>query len=324
MAGWIRSLGCSGTAKVARYDRTGSPTASRRWLTRVGLPPSRLHDRRHLAASVAGAAGVELKTIQHQMGHSSPVTTAERTRSCSRRRPRPPYARRRRCCCPTHGSACLWRKRHRPESIRGEVVCRTPSSPPTLCPSRLGNDPCRPAWVVGIGVDAAGCRSGWRTGPGRPRYRHDKGGRAGRGDAATGGSSGRPGTRDPADVASEYLTTLDDEPPHVRRRRHRLPDVDGTRCGDTRASSPPPTLADTCGFQVSSRCAPYLTAPVCAVPNLCHAEWFATTSPRTEPSSLVCPNPDTAHYRHATTFAAANPLRVARPAVSLARRRRVG
>lgn len=55
------------------------------WLTRrfaklvkeLGLPPVRLHDLRHGAASIAGAAGVDLKAIQHNMGHYSPVTTAE-------------------------------------------------------------------------------------------------------------------------------------------------------------------------------------------------------------------------------------------------------
>jgi len=49
------------------------------WLTRrfatlvteLGLPPVRLHDLRH------AAAGVDLKVIQHDMGHSSAVTTAD-------------------------------------------------------------------------------------------------------------------------------------------------------------------------------------------------------------------------------------------------------
>jgi integrase len=70
-------------SRVFRH-RNGRPVRpdwlTRRFATLVGeldLPPSRLHDLRHLAASVAGAAGVDLKTIQHQMGHSSPVTTAE-------------------------------------------------------------------------------------------------------------------------------------------------------------------------------------------------------------------------------------------------------
>ncbi|MEH1125777.1 tyrosine-type recombinase/integrase [Micromonospora sp. CPCC 206061] len=44
---------------------------------KLGLPPVRLHDLRHGAASLAGAAGVELKVIQHDLGHSSAVTTAD-------------------------------------------------------------------------------------------------------------------------------------------------------------------------------------------------------------------------------------------------------
>ncbi|MFI5494184.1 tyrosine-type recombinase/integrase [Actinoplanes sp. NPDC051859] len=55
------------------------------WLThrfsalvcKYGLPPVRFHDLRHGAASLAGAAGVELKVIQHDLGHSSAVTTAD-------------------------------------------------------------------------------------------------------------------------------------------------------------------------------------------------------------------------------------------------------
>jgi integrase len=44
---------------------------------KLGLPPVRLHDLRHGAASLAGQAGVELKVIQHDLGHSSAVTTAD-------------------------------------------------------------------------------------------------------------------------------------------------------------------------------------------------------------------------------------------------------
>jgi integrase len=44
---------------------------------KLELPPVRLHDLRHGAASLAGAAGVELKVIQHDLGHSSAVTTAD-------------------------------------------------------------------------------------------------------------------------------------------------------------------------------------------------------------------------------------------------------
>jgi integrase len=43
----------------------------------LGMPPIRLHDLRHVAASLALAAGNELKVIQDQLGHSSIVLTAD-------------------------------------------------------------------------------------------------------------------------------------------------------------------------------------------------------------------------------------------------------
>lgn len=42
-----------------------------------GLPPVRLHGLRHGAASLAHCAGVDLKTVQAQLGHSSIVLTAD-------------------------------------------------------------------------------------------------------------------------------------------------------------------------------------------------------------------------------------------------------
>src|SRR6266704_32679 len=43
----------------------------------AGLPPIRLHDLRHGAATIALAAGVELKVVQDMMGHASIVLTAD-------------------------------------------------------------------------------------------------------------------------------------------------------------------------------------------------------------------------------------------------------
>jgi integrase len=63
---------------------TGDPVAPDRLTRRfrhladtAGLPPIRLHDLRHGAATVALAAGADLKTVQDQLGHSSIVLTAD-------------------------------------------------------------------------------------------------------------------------------------------------------------------------------------------------------------------------------------------------------
>ncbi|HEX5406617.1 MAG TPA: tyrosine-type recombinase/integrase [Pseudonocardiaceae bacterium] len=49
----------------------------RRWVAEADLPPIRLHDLRHGAASLSLAAGNELKTVQAMLGHSSIVLTAD-------------------------------------------------------------------------------------------------------------------------------------------------------------------------------------------------------------------------------------------------------
>jgi len=50
---------------------------TRHLIRRTGLPPVRLHDLRHGAASLAHAAGADLKTVQDQLGHASIVLTAD-------------------------------------------------------------------------------------------------------------------------------------------------------------------------------------------------------------------------------------------------------
>ncbi|XVU30696.1 tyrosine-type recombinase/integrase [Actinoplanes sp. CA-054009] len=52
-------------------------TRFRKLLDRAGLPPVRLHDLRHGAASLAHEAGADLKTLQDLLGHSSIVVTAD-------------------------------------------------------------------------------------------------------------------------------------------------------------------------------------------------------------------------------------------------------
>jgi integrase len=46
-------------------------------MTRAGLPPIRLHDLRHGAATLAHTAGADLKTVQDQLGHASIAITAD-------------------------------------------------------------------------------------------------------------------------------------------------------------------------------------------------------------------------------------------------------
>ncbi|MFF8787328.1 tyrosine-type recombinase/integrase [Streptomyces sp. NPDC015125] len=43
----------------------------------IGLPPIRLHDLRNGAATLAHAAGADLKDIQERLGHSSIAITAD-------------------------------------------------------------------------------------------------------------------------------------------------------------------------------------------------------------------------------------------------------
>jgi integrase len=103
-AAGVRTLVLDGTTVAilweqwrVEYQRPGRPPSGRvfrhrdgrpvrpDWLTRRfaalvkerGLPPVRLHDLRHGAASLAAAAGVDLKVIQHDIGHSSAITTAD-------------------------------------------------------------------------------------------------------------------------------------------------------------------------------------------------------------------------------------------------------
>jgi integrase len=52
-------------------------TRFRKLTNRAGLPPVRLHDLRHGAASLAHEAGADLKTLQDLLGHSSIVVTAD-------------------------------------------------------------------------------------------------------------------------------------------------------------------------------------------------------------------------------------------------------
>ncbi|WP_229789881.1 tyrosine-type recombinase/integrase [Pilimelia terevasa] len=69
---------CSPAQTAGRPGHPGYLTQRFRLLvTRSGLPPVRLHDLRHGAATLAHTAGADLKTIQDQLGHSTITVTAD-------------------------------------------------------------------------------------------------------------------------------------------------------------------------------------------------------------------------------------------------------
>jgi integrase len=49
----------------------------RRLIQRAGLPPIRLHDLRHGAATIALDAGVDIKVVSDQLGHSTTTLTRD-------------------------------------------------------------------------------------------------------------------------------------------------------------------------------------------------------------------------------------------------------
>ena len=79
-----RSMASRGAAGHVFTDPRGRPlrpghvtNTFRTQVTSSGLPPVRLHDLRHGAATLALAAGVDLKTVHDMLGHSTIVTTAD-------------------------------------------------------------------------------------------------------------------------------------------------------------------------------------------------------------------------------------------------------
>jgi integrase len=65
--------------EAAALDREALDEAGTRRLVdqELDLPPIRLHDLRHGAATIALASRTDLKVIQQMLGHSSIVTTAD-------------------------------------------------------------------------------------------------------------------------------------------------------------------------------------------------------------------------------------------------------
>jgi len=69
-------------------DDAGYPEVTKHFndlVEAAGLPPIRLHDLRHGAATLALEAGVDIKVVQEELGHSSSVLTRDTYTSVSPR-----------------------------------------------------------------------------------------------------------------------------------------------------------------------------------------------------------------------------------------------
>ncbi|MCM4081828.1 site-specific integrase [Paractinoplanes hotanensis] len=94
-------------------------TRFRKLTERAGLPPVRLHDLRHGAASLAHEAGADLKTLQDLLGHSSIVVTADTYTSVL------PDSQRR--CADATAALVLAAARHTRKRIKEKVAKNRPA-----------------------------------------------------------------------------------------------------------------------------------------------------------------------------------------------------
>ncbi|MER5704084.1 tyrosine-type recombinase/integrase [Micromonospora sp. NPDC002296] len=93
-----------------------------RLVKRADIPPIRLHDLRHGAASLAHEAGADLKPVQDQLGHASIVTTADTYTSVL------PYAQRK--CAEATARLVLAAARRTREKIRNRGQSNRPNTRP--------------------------------------------------------------------------------------------------------------------------------------------------------------------------------------------------
>ncbi|WP_239312971.1 site-specific integrase [Plantactinospora mayteni] len=126
---------------------------------RAGLPPIRLHDLRHGAATLACAAGADLKGVQDQLGHATIVLTADTYTSVL------PESQR----AAAEATARLVLDAGKPsEEIRRQLRHGrdTPQEPAVAAQERPAGG-CRPRWRPSRASGAAGLRASYRRRAGR-------------------------------------------------------------------------------------------------------------------------------------------------------------
>ena len=89
-----------------------------------GLPPIRLHDLRHGAATLALAGGADLKTVSEMLGHSTITITADTYRACCPRWRTGP-----RRSPPASFRACSPQNPRRPAPSRPHLAPKTTPAP---------------------------------------------------------------------------------------------------------------------------------------------------------------------------------------------------
>ena len=79
MAGGRGGIADAGCPRRAQSGRALNGVSQRfdRLVTRPGVPPIRLHDLRHVAATLALTAGVDIKVVSGQLGHSTTQITRD-------------------------------------------------------------------------------------------------------------------------------------------------------------------------------------------------------------------------------------------------------
>lgn len=67
------------------WHPSGVTQRFRRLVRQAGFPPIRLHDLRHSAATIALDAGVDIKVVSEQLGHSTTTLTRDTYQSVTRK-----------------------------------------------------------------------------------------------------------------------------------------------------------------------------------------------------------------------------------------------